>query len=161
MVYKFDILFRKDLRDGGVKVVTYSSLLENPEVFGRGEGFANAVGELSMVLEGTEEGFSINALYKKYRAGLVGLKNAALIGKDFSPRFVFSKPDDLYSIKMVCCNEEGDTCSIETDSFSLLVAKDNDCTITDGVLEIKLHIGQVAFSTTPIEPDSTNMIIVK
>ena len=90
MIYKFDILFEKNLKNGGVKVVTYSTLLQNPKVFGEGEGFADAEGELSLVLEGTEEGYSINALYKKYRAQLVGLKNAELIGKDFSPRFLFS-----------------------------------------------------------------------
>ena len=55
MIYKFDILFKKRLSSGGVKVVTYSSLLENPEAFGPGEGFADAVGELSMVLEGPED----------------------------------------------------------------------------------------------------------
>ena len=43
MKYKFDILFKKRLSSGGVKVVTYGSLLENPEVFGRGDGFADAV----------------------------------------------------------------------------------------------------------------------
>ena len=31
MLYKFDILFKKFLADGGTKVVTYSTLLENPE----------------------------------------------------------------------------------------------------------------------------------
>lgn len=30
-------------------------------MFGRGAGFAYAVGELSILLEGLEEGFSINA----------------------------------------------------------------------------------------------------
>lgn len=147
-------------------MVTYSSLLENLEVFGQGEGFADAEGELSMVLEGTEEGFSINALYRQYHAQLVGLKNAELFGKNFSPRFVFSKPDDQYSIKMVCLNEEGGTCLIDTDSFALLVAKDSDCTITCGDIITKLQTGQVAFCTTPteqitIEPDDSNMIIVK
>ena len=39
MIYKFDILFRKVLKSGGVKVVTYSNLLEDPEAFGAGEGF--------------------------------------------------------------------------------------------------------------------------
>ena len=109
MIYKFDILLKKSLKAGGIKVVTYSSLLENPEVFGQGEGFGDAVGELSMVLEGPEEGFSINALYKKYRAGLVGLKNAELIGKDLQLCFVFSKPDDVYSIQMLCRTGDGTT----------------------------------------------------
>lgn len=132
MKYKFDILFKKRLSSGGVKVVTYGSLLENPEVFGRGEGFADAVGELSMVLEGPEEGFSINALYRKYRAGLVGLKNAALIGKDLQLCFVFSRPDDVHSIQMLCLGEDGTTTALDTDSFVLQVSQDGKCTITCG-----------------------------
>lgn len=83
MIYKFDILLKKTLTTGGIKVVTYSSLLENPEEFGKGEGFGDAEGELSMVLEGPEEGFSINALCRKYRAQLVGRINADMFGKDF------------------------------------------------------------------------------
>ena len=132
MKYKFDILFKKSLSSGGVKVVTYGSLLENPEVFGRGEGFADAVGELSMVLEGPEEGFSINALYKKYRASLVGLKNAALIGKDLQLCFVFSKPDDVHSIQMLCLGEDGTTTALDADSFVQQVGQDGKCTITCG-----------------------------
>ena len=132
MKYKFDILFKKSLSSGGVKVVTYTSLLQNPEAFGRGEGFADAVGQLSMVLEGPEEGFSINALYKKYRASLVGLKNAALIGKDLQLCFVFSRPDDVHSIQMLCLGEDGTTTALDTHSFVLQVSQDGKCTITCG-----------------------------
>lgn len=132
MIYMFDILFKKSLSSGGVKVVTYSSLLQNSEVFGRGEGFADAVGQLSMVLEGPEEGFSINALYRKYRAGLVGLQNAALIGKDFQPCFVFSRPDDVHSIQMLCRRDDGTTCTLDTHTFVLQVSQDGKCTITCG-----------------------------
>ena len=82
MLYKFDTLFKKELKSGGVKVVTYTNLLENPEAFGPGEGFADAQGELSMVLEGLEAGFSINALMHKYRAQLVGHMNAEMFGKE-------------------------------------------------------------------------------
>ena len=132
MKYKFDILLKKSLSSGGVKVVTYSSLLENPEAFGRGEGFADAVGELSMVLEGPEEGFSINALYKKYRASLVGLRNAALIGKDLQLCFVFSRSDDVHSIQMLCLGEDGTTTALDADTFVLQVSQDGKCTITCG-----------------------------
>ncbi len=62
MIYKFDILLKKALTTGGIKVVIYSNLLENPEAFGKGEGFGDTEGEHSMVLEGQEEGFSINTL---------------------------------------------------------------------------------------------------
>lgn len=132
MIYKFDILFKKSLKSGGLKVVTYTSLLQEPEAAFGGEGFADAVGQLSMVLEGPEEGFSINALYRKYRAGLVGLQNAALIGKDFQPYFVFSRPDDVHSIQMLCRREDGTTCTLDTHSFVLQVSQDGKCTITCG-----------------------------
>ena len=85
-----------------------------------------------MVLDGPEEGFSINALYRKYRAGLVGLQNAALIGKDFQPCFVFSRPDDVHSIQMLCRREDGTTCTLDTHSFVLQVSQDGKCTITCG-----------------------------
>ena len=42
MIYKFDILLKKTLKSGGIKVVTYGRLLENSDVFGPGEGFAGA-----------------------------------------------------------------------------------------------------------------------
>lgn len=166
MIYKFDILFRKRLKSGGVKVVTYGTLLENPDVFGPGEGFADAEGELSMVLEGPEEGFSINALYRKYRTQLVGRRNAEELGKDFLPQFVFAKADDPYSIKMALHTDDGNTCAIDTAAFELVVAKDSDCTITSGAIITCLHIGQAAFVTTTaaelnIEPTGTSLIKVK
>lgn len=43
MIYKFDILFKKTLSDGGVKVVTYRSLLENPKAFGENESLAGTI----------------------------------------------------------------------------------------------------------------------
>lgn len=132
MLYKFDILFKKELRGGGLKVVTYTSLLQEPEAAFGGEGFADAVGQLSMVLDGPEEGFSINALYRKYRAGLVGLQNAALIGKDFQPYFVFSRPDDVHSIQMLCRRDDGTTCTLDTHTFVLQVSQEGKCTITCG-----------------------------
>lgn len=44
MLYKFDILLKKELKSGGVKVVTYSNLLDNPDAFGDAEGFDGAEG---------------------------------------------------------------------------------------------------------------------
>ena len=47
-----------------------------------------------MVLEGPEEGFSINALYRKYRAQLLSRRNAELLEKDFPLRLVFAMADE-------------------------------------------------------------------
>lgn len=166
MIYKFDILLKKSLKSGGLKVVTYSSLLENSEIFGKGEGLADVEGELSMVLEGPEEGFSINALFRKYRAQLVGRRNADVLGKDFPLRLAFVKADDPYSIKMATCIDIATNCSTCDDSFVLLVAKDGDCIISRGATSVTLHRGQAAFCTVAtkpmtIEPDGANTIIVK
>lgn len=147
MIYKFDILFKKKLKSGGIKVVTYSNLLDNPEAFGVGEEFADAEGELSMVLEGPETGFSINALMRKYGAQLVGHMNAEMFGKGFPMRFVFSRPDDLSSIRIEMRDEEGYTYSsdvhtldiqrekaidlTDVDSFVVLIAKGGGCDVSD------------------------------
>lgn len=71
MLYKFDLLFLKRLTDGGVKVVTYGLLLEDPEAFGVGEGLAGAVGSFPWSWR-AEVGFSINSFVRKYRSCLVG-----------------------------------------------------------------------------------------
>ena len=147
MIYKYEILFKKPLNGGGLKVVTYTNLLENPNVFGPGEGYADAEGELSMVLEGPEAGFSINALMRKYRSRLVGHKNAEMFGKELPLHFVFRKPDDLSSVMVELCDDDGHACSSRTycetvegyktlnledlSSFVILIAKEGPCKITD------------------------------
>jgi hypothetical protein len=172
MIYKFDILFKKNLRNGGVKVVTYSNLLENAEAFGEDEGFADAEGKLSMVLEGPEAGFSINALMRKYRAQLVGHMNAEIFGKDFPLRFVFGRSDDLASIRIELRDEDGYTYSScvhteivngiksfdfhTTKSFVVLIVKDGQCQITDDSgLTVSILPGQAAFC-----PESTKEVLV-
>ena len=100
-------------------MVTYSNLLENPNAFGIGEGFADAEGELSMVLEGPEAGFSINALLRKYGAQFVGHMNAEMFGKDFPLRFVFGRPDDLTSIRIEMRDEDGYTYSSDVHTLEI------------------------------------------
>jgi hypothetical protein len=92
MIYKFDILLKKTLTTGGIKVVTYSSLLDNPQVFGKAEGYGDAKGELSMVPEGLADVFSINVLYRKHRAQLVGRINADML--QGLPSAVYVKDND-------------------------------------------------------------------
>lgn len=168
MLYKFDILFKKELKSGGVKVVTYSNLLENPDAFGDAEGFDGAEGELSMVLEGPEAGFSINALMRKYRAQLVGHMNAELFGKDFPLRFVFAKADDLSSVRIELRDEDGYTYSSavrtetvdgcktldfkDINSFVVLIAKDEMCDMTDDSgISVTLMPGQTAFCSESVK----------
>lgn len=89
MIYKFDILFKKALSDGGVKVVTYRSLLENPKAFGENENLVGAIGELSLVREGTEKGLSLNSLLRKYNSLLIGRHLAEMFRKDSPLQFSF------------------------------------------------------------------------
>lgn len=173
MLYKFDILFKKELKSGGVKVVTYTNLLENPEVFGKGEGFADAQGELSMVLEGPEAGFSIKALMRKYRSQLVGHINSEMFGKDFPLRFVFGRPDDLTSVRTELRDEDGYTYSSDVhtvavadsktldlkdiNSFVVLIAKEGTPQITDDSgVTVSLLPGQAAFCSETIQSIAIN-----
>lgn len=107
MIYKFDILFKKTLSDGGVKVITYRSLLENPKAFGENENLAGAIGELSLVREGTEKGFSLNSLLRKYNSLLIGRKLAEMFRKEFPLQFTFADADDATSVQAQVSDEEG------------------------------------------------------
>lgn len=173
MLYKFDILFKKALKSGGLKVVSFINLLDNPEAFGQDEGFADAEGELSMVLEGPEAGFSINALMRKYRAQLVGHMNAEMFGKDFPLRFVFGRPDDLSSVRTELRDEDGYTYSSDVHtvdvagsttlelkdikSFVVLIVKEGPCEVTDDTgVTVKLMSGQAAFC-----PESIKRVSIK
>ena len=183
MIYKFDILFKKELRNGGIKVVTYTNLLENLNAFGQGEEFANAEGELSMVLEGPEAGFSINALMRKYRSQLVGHMNAEMFGKDFPLRFVFGRPDDLTSVRTELRDEDGYTYSsdvhtvavagsktlnlMDVSSFLILIVKEGIPQITnDSGVTVSLLPGQAAFCSeslknVTIKADKSTLIAVR
>ena len=182
MLYKFDILFKKGLKNGGIKVVSYSNLLEDPDAFGACEGFAGAEGELSMVLEGPETGYSINALMLKYRAQLVGHMNSEMFGKNFPLRFVFGMPDVLTSVRTELRDEDGYTYSSDVhtvavsgsktlilkdiSSFVVLIAKDGIPQITDDSGNtVRLLPGQVAFCSESIksiiiETVKSNLIVV-
>lgn len=125
-------------------------------------------GELSMVLEGPEAGFSINALMRKYRAQLVGHKNAELFGKDFPMRFVFTKADDRSSVRIELRDEDGYTYSSavhtesvdgcktldlkDINSFVVLIAKDGTCEMTDDSgITVTLIPGQTAFCSESLK----------
>ena len=64
-----------------------------------------------MDIDGSEVGFSINALYRKYHAQLVGRMNAEIFGKDFPVRSVFTKTD----LCPVIDYKKGKSCVLRTD----------------------------------------------
>ena len=172
MLYKFDILFKKSLADGGTKVVTYSTLLENPDAFGEGESLKGVTGELSLVKEGAEKGFSLNSLLRKYHSLLVGRLNSETWGKEFPLQFSFANSEDLGAIKAELKDESGYLYSsqVETktvqgeeimnlagkDSFVLVIVKEGAINLIDEIgTTIHLVQGEAAFVMA-----STNRILL-
>lgn len=157
MLYKFDILFKKELKSGGLKVVTYRQLLEHPDTFGVGETLEGAVGTLSLTDNEKENGYSISSLFVKYRTQLVGYYWAEVFGKEFPLQFSFNQPDDVTSIRAELCDENGFhySSNVQTfpvdgtktldlkgaDSFVALVPKTGDCVVSDGESKISLQAG--------------------
>ncbi len=160
MLYKFDILFKKELKGGGLKVVTYSHLLEHPDTYGQGETLEGAVGTLSLTDSEKENGYSISSLFVRYRTQLVGCYWAEVFGKEFPLQFSFDQPDDVSSIRAVLCDENGyyyssdvqtlcvnDTKTLDMmgqNTFVAFVPKIGVCTITDADSEFTLQPGQLA-----------------
>lgn len=151
MIYKFDILFKKKtLSNGGVKVLTYKSLLENPKAFGDDEILDGAIGELSLVREGTEQGFSLNNLLCKYNSLLVGRHYSEIFRKVFPLQFIFTDADDLTFLRAQVIDEDGNVISSKVESVKIegektLNIKDVDsCMIVipvGGTVELKDEIG--------------------
>ncbi len=160
MLYKFDILFKKELKGGGMKVVTYSHLLDDPEAFGKGESLEGVLGTLSLTDSEKEKGFSISTLFVKYRTQLVGYHWAGVFDKEFPLQFTFNQPDDVTSIHAELMDENGthyssDVQTIVVDgikgidleafeSFVALLPQTGECIVSDCDSELKLHPGQLA-----------------
>ena len=173
MIYKFDILFKKTLSDGGVKVVTYRSLLENPKAFGENEDLAGAIGEFSLVREGTEEGFSLNSLLRKYNSLLIGRYLADIFRKEFPLQFTFADVNDVTSVQARVTDEEGNNyfSKVETreivgeevlnlknvDFPMMIISEDGDVELRDETgTGLTLKQGEVGFVMA-----STNQVMVK
>lgn len=160
MIYKFDILFKKTLNNGGLKVVSYSQLLRTPSAFGLGETLEGAVGTLSLTDNGEEKGYSLNTLLLKYRSLLVGKYNAEKYGKQFPLQFVFEDAEDVHSLRAEICDENDFLYSFTVQSLKVdgtmkldltnadfivaLVPEDGDCEVFDMEGKVELNIGQLA-----------------
>lgn len=103
MVFLFDIFLKKEIADG-VKVVTYSTLLDNPDILG---SLTDVTGYLSLVLSPEDKGYSVNSLYSKYHALLVGSKLDSMLDKNCYIKFCFSD-DNVKSLSAFV--ETGDGC---------------------------------------------------
>ena len=173
MIYKFDILFKKTLSDGGVKVVTYRSLLGDPKAFGENENLAGTIGELSLVREGTEKGFSLNSLLRKYNSLLIGRHLAEIFRKDFPLQFTFADADDVTSVHAQITDEEGSIYSFKVeereikgeevvnlrnvDSLVMIIPENGDVKLSDEIgTSVTLKQGEVGFVMA-----STNQVVVK
>lgn len=173
MIYKFDILFKKTLSDGGVKVVTYRSLMENPKAFGENEDLAGVIGELSLVREGTEKGFSLNSLLRKYNSLLIGRHYAEIFRKDFPLQFVFADTDDIISVQAQITDEEGNHYSSKVEAREIageevlnlrdvdfpvmIIPEKGDVELSDEIgTNLTLKRGEVAFVMA-----STGQVVMK
>lgn len=173
MIYKFDILFKKTLSDGGVKVVTYLSLLENPKAFGETENLAGAIGELSPVREGTEKGFSLNSLLRKYNSLLIGRHLAEVFRKEFPLQFTFADANDVTSVQAQITDEEGNNYSSklearevegeevlnlkDLESPVMIIPENGDVELSDEIgTNLTLKQGEVSFVMA-----STNQVVIK
>lgn len=160
MIYKFDILFKKELKGGGLKVITYNHLLEHPNTFGDDGTLEGATGTLSLTDNEREKGYSLSSLFVKYRSLLVGNYWIDVFGKEFPLQFTFDHSDDVTSIRADLIDENGihyssdvETFMVEgiktldlssDDSFVVLIPQDAVCTMTDTDGGLTLQPGQLA-----------------
>lgn len=160
MIYKFDILFKKELKGGGTKVVTYNHLLEHPNTLGDGDTLEGVLGTLSLTVNEREKGYSLSSLFVKYRSLLVGNYWIEVLGKEVPLQFFFDQPDDETSIRAELVDENGIhyTSDVETfmvegekildlnndDSFVAFIPQDAGCTMTDIDGDLTLLPGQIA-----------------
>ena len=168
MLYKFDILFKKNLSNGGVKVVTYSTLLQNPKTFGCSESLTGIVGQLSMVLEGTERDYSINTLTQKYYEQLIGCSNANAFGRQFPVRFYMTDAHDTASLQMEVKDDDGHQYVPQVHILTLqgrniydlrdcntcvcIVCQQGTCTLIDDCgVQIRLIPGQLVFCAATVQ----------
>ena len=160
MIYKFDILFKKELKGGGLKVATYTHLLKHPNTFGDGDTLEGAMGTLSLTDNEREKGYSLSSLFVKYRSLLVGQFWIEVFRKEFPLQFTFDQPNDVTSIRAKLVDENGThyTSDVQTfmvedentidlnsdDSFVVLIPQDAGCTMTDIDGDLTLLPGQIA-----------------
>ena len=131
-------------------MITYRSLLENPKAFGENENLAGAIGELSLVREGTEKGFSLNSLLRKYNSLLIGRHLAEIFRKEFPLQFTFTDADAVTSVQTQVTDEEGNNYSSklearEIESEEILNLKEVDSPVMiipeNGEIELSDEIG--------------------
>lgn len=160
MIYKFDILFKKALKGGGLKEVTYTHLLEHPNTFGDDDSLEGAVGTLSLTDNEREKGYSLSSLFVKYRSLLVGNYWIEVLGKEFPLQFFFDQSYDVTSIRAELIDENGihytsdvETIMVEGEktldlnndvSFVAFIPQDAGCTMTDIDGDLTLLPGQIA-----------------
>ena len=154
-------------------MVTYRSLLENPKAFGENEDLAGAIGELSLVREGTEKGFSLNSLLRKYNSLLIGRHLAEVFRKEFPLQFTFVGANDVISVQAQITDEEGNNYSFklkardveveevlnmkDMDSPVMIIPENGDVELSDEIgTSVTLKQGEVGFVMA-----STNQVVIK
>lgn len=154
-------------------MVTYRSLLENSKAFGENENLAGAIGELSLVREGTEKGFSLNSLLRKYNSLLIGRPLAEVFRKECPLQFTFADADDVTSVQAQITDEEGNNYSSkaeareiegeevlnlkDVDSPVIIIPENGDVELNDEIgMSVTLMQGEVVFVMA-----STSQVVIK
>ena len=135
MIYLFDIFLKKENADG-VKVVTYSTLLDNPDILGT---LTDVTGYLSLVLSPEDKGYSVNSLYSKYHALLVGSKLDSMLDKNCYITFRFSV-NDVKSLRASV--ETGDGCDFP---IGISTVSNLNELVSDHCDECRLYVAEKAF----------------
>lgn len=146
---------------------------KTPRHSGRMRTFAGAIGELSLVREGTEKGFSLNSLLRKYNSLLIGRHLAEIFRKDFPLKFAFADANDGNSVQAQVTDEEGNNYSFkveareaenedvlnlkEVGSPVIIIPENGDVELSDEIgTIIKLKQGEVGFVMA-----STSQVVMK
>lgn len=154
-------------------MVTYRSLLEKSKAFGENENLAGTIGELSLVREGTEKGFSLNSLLRKYNSLLTGRKLAEMFRKELPLRFVFADANDVTSVQAQITDEEGNNYSFklkardveveevlnmkDMDLPVMIIPENGDVELSDEIgTSVTLKRGEVGFVMA-----STSQVVIK
>lgn len=131
------------------------------------------MGELSLLREGTEKGFSLNSLLRKYNSLLMGRHLAEIFRKEFPLQFTFADADDVTSVQAQITDEEMNnySSSVEAreitgeevlnlrnvDSPVMIIPENGDAELGDEIgTSVTLKQGDVGFVMA-----STNQVVIK
>lgn len=123
--------------------------------------------------EGTEKGFSLNSLLRKYNSLLIGRHYAEIFRKDFPLQFTFADVNDVTSVQTQITDEEGNNYSSnaeareieseevqnlkDVDSPVMIIPENEEIELNDEIgSNVTLMPGEVGFVMA-----STSQVVIK